>query len=481
MSTDRQSLRDYDSDRYGPFLGISGSDTASKAIRDAADGSPKAQVLGDDPFKVGVGHDAERLRSVGEVPVGPDEYRRISEVAAGHVLITTNVGSHVNLWHNLQPPGRDLDTNATDETIAAWAHENAHDYRVRDPQPWLRLRPHPDLAEDQLRELVVAASAQAPVCLAVKAEQGAAQALRAIDTAAAGRAAAVVVAGIAKPPSEGRPALPGLLNYFSATETRHLLTRAQERGILIEPALKIDTRSVANQVWAGLYAARAMGLHLGKYGLFPLTFPESEQVIRTIQGWTAGWTAAPAFYIDVPWIDGHLVYEPSEAFAATKRWLELAAGAGAEVVLIDTVDKASGHHLLCADPADERGIFSWEEVDMLHDHAKSLNIKALWAGGIELKNVRAFGRSRVFGVYVTTAASQERPVEGEEQADIGLARTKQPAQDKIALVRLLLDAGFLDDEAIQRQAHAAEAGGDQAVAELDKAVAAAWQARSGTL
>ncbi len=431
--TEARSMRDYDSDRYGPFLGVSDGGPAAEAIRDAAAGSPKARALGHDPFIRGIGHDAERLRSVGEVPVGPDEYSRIIEVAAGQVLITTNVGSHVNLWHSLQPPGRDLDPDTSAHAIAVWARENGHDFRVREPQPWLRLRPHSGLADDQRRELIAAASAEAPVCIAVTAEQGADEALRALQTAAAAGASAVVVDGIARPPSAGRPALPGLLNYYPVGDTRKLLARAHELEISIEPALKIDTGSVSNQIWAGLHAAQSMGLHLGKYGLFPLTFREAEQVVANVQRWMADWTAAPAFYLDVPWVDGHQVYEPGEALVATERWLTMVAAAGAQVVLLDTVDKSSGRRLLNdthAGAETDPGILSWREIDLLEKHAADHHVRILWAGGIELKDVRAFGQQGVFGIYVTTAASELRPVEGGSGRTSGSPRQSGPSRPR---------------------------------------------------
>jgi hypothetical protein len=472
--SDDRSLRDYDARRYGPFLGISDDGRAAEAIRDAAASSAKAAATNQlDPFVLGVGHDAERLRSVGEVPVGPDQFERIRAVSQGRVLVTTNVGSHVNLWHSLQPPGIGLqDDSATVET-ARWAREHARDYRLRDPQPWLRLRAHREFSEEKLREHVTAAAAEAPVCIAVDAAWGMRPALRAIDTAAAAGAAGVVVEGITLAPSAGRPALPGILNYYDVPSARQLLYAAHERGVLIEPALKIDTGSVANQVWAGLHAVRCMGFQLGKYGLFPLTFQEAHRVIGDVQRWTADWSAAPAFYIDVPWIDGHHVYEPPEALTATLRWLTLAAEQHAPIVLIDTVDKAAGRHLLKSRPGDVHGVLDWEDVEQIECHATTVGVKVLWAGGIELADVAEFGRRRVFGIYLTTGASQRRPVQGEETEDIGLIEAKQPTAEKIRLVRALLDAGFLGLDP-KDDLGGAPAGNTRQLAQLDVALRARW-------
>jgi len=66
------SLRDYDSNLYGPFLGVSDEGSAGPAIRDAAYASPKATALGPArcaPLTLGVAIDAERLGGVGEVAV----------------------------------------------------------------------------------------------------------------------------------------------------------------------------------------------------------------------------------------------------------------------------------------------------------------------------------------------------------------------------------------------------------------------------
>lgn len=477
-STTLSSLGDYDADLYGPFLGISDDGSAAEAIRDAALSSPKARALSvPEPLAIGVAHDAERLRSIGEVPVGLIEYERIRSVASGRILITTNVGSHVNIWHYLQPPAFDVSTDSTPEEVQAWALEHGAGLRNRSPQPWLRLRFDSHTLRDTRIEILRAAAAAAPVCIAVRAEEGLAEVRSAIDMAASAGAPAVVVDGRACAPSESRPALPGLLNYFSTNETGELLSSACEKSICLEPALKVDTDSVANQIWTGLFAARAMGLNLGKYGLFPLTFQEMAEVVGNIQLRMHDWTAAPVFYIDVPWVNRDHVYDLSNAAAATTQWLDLVAGLGARVVLIDTVDKAKGRHLVKTAEGDATGIFSWDEVDDLRHTADTLNLRVLWAGGIPLSQVREFGRRRAFGVYVTTAAAEARPLGPNEQGDIGLISAKVPIQDKIALVKLLLEAGFLDDKALEKDAVAAERGDTDAVQALTAALIERWRQR----
>jgi hypothetical protein len=472
-----RSLRDYNADRYGPFLGVSDEGSAAGAIARAALTSPKARALpAPDPLALGVAHDAERLRSVGEVPVGPEEYAAIRAASGGAVLLTTNVGSHVNVWHYLQPPTLPAELAASTEA-ALWARQNGASLHDRDPQPWLRVRFSGGDEQDACADLVRAVAAEAPVAVAVDAEDGFEAARAALDLAAAAGARAVVIDGRARPPSEGRPVLPGLLNYFAAADTRALLEAATAADLAIEPALKVDTDSVANQVWTGLYAARQMGADLGKYGLFPLTFQESAEVVAKIQRWTADWTAAPAFYLDVPWIDATRVYEPGDAAEAAERWMQLVAGCGARVVLIDTVDKARGRRLIKADAEDERGLLTWDELDGLQETAARVGIRVLWAGGIPLEHVREMGRRRVFGVYVTSALAKPKVLEGEERRDIGLITAKEPEYGLIALVQLLLDAGFVGDKGLEGDASAAEQGDDAAAERLAAALLAAWRER----
>jgi hypothetical protein len=472
------SLRDYDATRYGPFLGVSDDGSAAEAIRDAALASPKARALSEsDPLTIGVGHDAERLRSVGEVPVGPEQYERIQRVSGGCVLITTNVGSHVNLWHYLQPPAYLASQSTTPADVAGWSREYGAGLRGRPPEPWLRVRFEPAVARDARIETLRAAAAEAPVCVAVRADQGRREAAEAIDLAAAAGARAVVVDGTACPPTEGRAALPGLLNYFDPSETRELLRHARERGIAIGPALKIDTDSVSNQIWTGLYAAHAMGLHLGKYGLFPLTFQEMADVVGKVQRWMRHWTAAPVFYVDVPWVDEDHVYELADAREAAGRWLDLMAEQGAAVVLIDTVDKSRGRHLVRSDTGDETGIFSWDELAELDRDAARAGIRVLWAGGIPLSQVREFGRRHVFGVYVTSAATRARPLSEEEVQDIGLTSAKAPVEGRIALVKLLLEAGFFADPELEADGRAAERGDSEAQNRLASRLVELWRER----
>src|SRR5215471_16238734 len=100
------SLSDYDHRRYGPFLGISDDGGAAYDVCRAALASPKGQALGSkaSALALGVALDAEWLGGVGEVPVGPDEFSDIWLHCTGRGLMTTNVGSRVNLRNYLAAP-----------------------------------------------------------------------------------------------------------------------------------------------------------------------------------------------------------------------------------------------------------------------------------------------------------------------------------------------------------------------------------------
>jgi hypothetical protein len=471
------SLLDYDSERFGPFLGISDEGSAAEAIAEAAISSPKALALGaPDPLVVGIGHDAERLGSLGEVPVGPKEYERIRAGSNGRVLLTTNVGSHVARWHYRQPLCLEVSDAQASTPAAAWAQEHGTGTVERDPQPWLRLRLDPAMSREAALVTVRAAAAEASVALAVRAEDGADAAHKAMALAAEGGAKAVVIDGEALAPSEARPTSPGLLNYFPPSQARSLLEDAHRHGVAIEPAFKVDTDSVANQVWAGLFAARGMGLHLGKYGLFPLTLQEAQCVIEQVQGWLSDWSAAPAIYLDVPTVDGQHVYELSDAPLAARRWLEVAAGAGAPVVLIDTVEKFRGLRLIKGDDSDGRGILAWSDIDELQCLAAELDVKILWAGGIALDQLYELGRMRPFGVYVTSAVSNTLPAQLDEK-DIGLHGIKEPNRNRILQAKLLLEIGFFAENDPGLEVDAVRQGDVTAVARLAEGLKTRWQKR----
>jgi hypothetical protein len=239
--------------------------------------------------------------------------------------------------------------------------------------------------------------------------------------------------------------MPGLLQYFNPGDARKLLEAARAHRVRLTTKNAVDTESIACHAWTGLTLARRMGLELGKYGLLPLAFEESELVVKSIQRRFRSWTAAPAFYVDVPTVIGPRVLTSREAPEAIRAWLRMVARHRVSVVLIDTVDKSKGRRLMKLHRRDPKGILLPDEIRSLDRFAVGLGINALWAGGITLDQVYEFGRMGVFGIYVTTAATTTRPVSPAHERDVALAAERLPTRKNVYRVKLLLEAGFLSE------------------------------------
>src|SRR5690242_16144730 len=95
--TSKAVLADYDSDQYGPLFAVSDEGSAGPAVLRGALSSAKAAAGASSPFRLGVILDGERMTSAGEVPIGPPEYGALSAAAAGQLLLTTNVGTRINV------------------------------------------------------------------------------------------------------------------------------------------------------------------------------------------------------------------------------------------------------------------------------------------------------------------------------------------------------------------------------------------------
>ncbi len=176
------------------------------------------------------------------------------------------------------------------------------------------------------------------------------------------------------------------------------------------------TTGLNDQQHAELRAVAARALN----ELFPLTFDESE-VVRRVQQWFQGSTAAPAFYVDQPTVRGTRVYDLNDIARAAVAWLRMVARHGVQVVLFDTVDKGKGRRLSKDGAKDRQRILAISEVRRLDRLAARHSIRALWAGGITLPQSYEFGRMGVFGVYVTTAVATSAPVGPEHESDPALA------------------------------------------------------------
>lgn len=459
------SLKDYDHLHYGPFLGVSDEGSAAGPIRDAALDSPKARVLKTpDPLQVGASLDAERLAAVGEVAVGPGEYREIRVECMGRILNTTNVGTRLNLRYFKKRPVIRIPGGSTREAIKKAAQEAKAAVRPFLETPDLVPRPimifarfdKPRTMSNRL-EILTALNTIfqggefcAPEChklglltIVPRGLVGVVRVKDAIDIAAEAKLAEVAVKSIIRWEAEDKISMPGILNYFNPHNAREILKYAEKKKVTVSPRNLVDTGTVARSVWSGLSTARRMGFECGKYGLFPLTLEEYDKVAGTVQSWFPDWTAAPAFYIDFPTIDKVDVYEEKDAPKALKRFLHIASGHHIPVVLIDTADKDKGRRILKSRKDDVKGILDWEQIAKIDHYAQNLGIKALWAGGITIDQAYEFGKLGVFGIYVTSAASVSRPVSSAYAVDPMLASEKEPTYQGVSRTKLLLEAGFL--------------------------------------
>lgn len=502
------SLRDYDHHRYGPFLGVSDDGGGAAEVCRAALASPKAQALGAkvSPLTLGVALDAERLAGVGEVPVGLDEFSEIWLKCAGRGLMTTNVGSRVNLRQYLPAPVVTIADGETKAALAAAKTELADAFRPflktpdRKPRSLVvfvefklgsrRPRAERKIMLRKLREHVKSGGIAAPsvhrLGLNVKigwGPKGRDAALRAVDLARAAGIGELSIDGVVRKEADRAISLPGLTNYLAPGLVAQVLRYAQQNGVRVRPLTQVDPDTVARSTWSVLNTARAMGLHLGKYGLFPLTLEESEIVVRQVQQWFPDWSAAPVFYVDQGLIGRSGVYVGHDMAKGVAAWLRAMAKYKVKVVLIDTVDKSKGWKILRTGD-DPKGLLSAQQVSRLAALGEDLGIKVLWAGGITGPQAYELGRLGVFGIYVTTAAAIAVPVDGTYRYDPGMAQRKLPTFAGVLNVKTLLEAGYLSCRtkngaspkgARQDDATAADMPGERDLARLSKTLPAAWR------
>lgn len=459
------SIKDYDHLLFGPFLGVSDEGSAVHDIRRAAISSPKIRALGTvSPIQVGVAHDAERLAAVGEVAVGPEEYRDIIIGSQGSILTSTNVGTRLNLrYYKMRPilgvPGGPFDDaikNAT-QKLGGLFLPFLHTPDGR-PRPLTVLARFPIRTQFTRRLRILQALAKAmaegglcnPRChklgLLVDVswgQRGMHAAKASIDLAREAGIAEVAIQGQIRWEAENKISMPGLLNYFRPEHVSELLEYAQKMGVTLTAKNLVDPDTVARNIWGSLQAARNMGLHLGKYGLFPLTFEECDRVMGLIQRWFSDWSAAPAFYLDFPHMSQTRAYAEKEIDQAAKRWLDMVAGHSIPLVLLDTADKDKGRKLLKHSHRDRVGILTLEQLTDIDHYANERGIRCLWAGGITLPEAFELGKLKLFGIYVTTSAAEIRPVSKQYASDPMLTAERKPTFQGVYRAKLLLEAGFL--------------------------------------
>ena len=467
------SLKDYDHERYGPFLGVSDEGSAAGAIREAGYESPKARALPrsvkPSPLVVGLALDAERLGGVGEVAVGPEEYADVWLDCVDRVLVTTNIGTRVNIRTYRREPRITLRQGDAAE-IADAKTKIAAAFKPFVETPDGKPRPCTVLIDFHntspldtggklavLKELsaFVTAGAAAGGRKALPGQKlglvvwprlgptGRDQTLAAIDLAADAGLDLVVVDGVKRKAADAAISLAGLLDYFAPGIVGPLLRHAAERRVTIRAANLPDTDTIARSIWVGLTTARNMGANLGKYGCFPLTLNEIDHVVAQIQSWMPTWSAAPVFFVDQGLMRNGAVDVERDLPRGLEAWLDTVASHGVRVVLIDTVDKANGRRLLKKAQNDTSGYLTPQQIQRVEMYARTKGIKALWAGGFHLRDAYDLGRLGVFGIYVTTAAATTIPVAGSYERDPALAGVKEPSKEAVLRTKTLLEAGFL--------------------------------------
>ena len=461
-----RSLRDYDHEKFGPFLGVSDEGSAAEAILAGARRSPKAVALGTlDPFVLGVALDAERLGAVGEVPVGPEEYADIWVGCVERLLMTTNVGTRVNPRLYMRPPVVTFEEGPIEPAVKL-AVEKV-DQRCRPFAKTPDRKPRPLMVylaflrgskctrtqkvamicavEKGLRRARYFRRGVHRIGISVRIDPGKSgrkQAMDAVDLARALRLDDVLIIGRVRPRADEQGSLPGLLQYLPIKDAQAVLAHAQAQKVRVRVANGIDPGTVARSIWTQLRTGRAMGMHLGKYGTFPLTIEDCDAVVGQVQRWFGDWSASPALFIDQPIVDGEHVYSGRTRVAGIEAWLRTVARHKVPIVLIDTVDKARGWRLLRS-RGTRQGLLSLDQVKRLNQLASDLGIRVLWAGGISLPEAYEMGKLRPFGIYVTTAASATVPVSGSYAHDPMLPGLKEPTNDGVSRAKLMLEAGFL--------------------------------------
>jgi hypothetical protein len=262
----------------------------------------------------------------------------------------------------------------------------------------------------------------------------------------------VVLDGVKRKTADTALSLAGLLDYFPPGIVGPLLREAKAKGVHLRAANLPDPDTIARGIWAGLTTARSMGAHLGKYGCFPLTEREIDHVVDHVQRWMDGWSAAPVFFVDQGLLADDKIYVERDLPKGMERWLEAVHTRGAKVVLFDTIDKASGRKLLKHGAKDPVGYLGPQQIARVEAYSRKLGIKALWAGGLGLRDAYAMGQLGVFGIYVTSAAATTIPVRGIYARDPALSGVKEPSREAVLRTKILLEAGFLVTQLAGRKA-----------------------------
>jgi hypothetical protein len=504
-------LAEYDSDRYGPLFAVSDEGSAGPVILDAALSSAKAAAGASSPFRLGVILDGERMTSAGEVPIGPPEYGALSAGAAGQLLLTTNVGTRINVRLTGQLPEFPALEKSAEAVIAAF-HQflDTPDRRPRPLTVRLQLDPGADCTRlaalagklDEARkkgeigspdthQLSVLVSFKEEIATDAQLEQS-----EAIIAAAADLGIPeVAIDGAQLAYARRRWGAQGLLNVLSVPASNRLLKFATARGVRLRPRYQVDVNSAARTIWTGLEAARANGFDAGKYGLLPLTLEEQAQVIELITQWTSGWTAIPAFYVDTPLVTATEVFDVGQCEVAARRWLKLARGAGATTVLFDAPDRVNPRRLVHGSDSPD-GVLTPDQIEALRDYGELLGVRILWSGGITAAQAFDLARRRVFGIFSTSSTAAKIAVTAQFDQDPRLAAENEPTESGVRRMHAIIQGGFLSSrmgelhEGLAREletfttnlvASGGEAAKSQAALEtLNKLLVRGWRHLIGT-
>src|SRR5262245_62963282 len=398
------------------------------------------------------------MTSAGEVPIGPPEYGELSTGAAGQLLLTTNVGTRINVRLTGQLPEFPAVEKSAEAVIAAF-HQflDTPDSRPRPLTVRLQVDPGGDCTRltgltkklDEARKKGQIGSAdthQLSALVSFKEEIATDAQLEQIEAIIAAAAdlgvPEVAIDGAQLLYARRRWGAQGLLNVLSIPASNRLLKFATARGVRLTPRYQVDVDSAARTIWTGLEAARVNGFDAGKYGLLPLTLEEQGQVIEVVTRWTTGWTAIPAFYVDTPLVTATEVFDVAQCEAAARRWLKVARGAGATTVLFDAPDRVDPRKLVQGSDSPD-GVLTLDQIEALRDYGELLGVKILWSGGITAAQAFDLARRRVFGIFSTSSTAAKIAVTAQFERDPHLAAENEPTEFGVRRMHAIIQGGFL--------------------------------------
>jgi hypothetical protein len=510
-----KQLSDYNSHRFGPLLAISDEGSAAPVIAKAAYRSAKAQALPRcDVMNLGIIIDGERMTSAGEAPIGPDEYEVLLSSAFGRTLCSTNVAVRVNtrlyrLFPEFVLPEAGIDSVWIDKVLAAFRpFIDTPDHRPRPLTVRIQIRPQttPEALNDLFRQLeaartrfgLAAASVHRFALLLnfereIQSDADIAEISRLIALAPVAGFSEVVIDAEPRLAARQRLMLPSLLNILEPAVLQKLFDASRPHRLQLTYRYQTDADSAARTIWTGLHTARSYGFTAGKYGLLPLTLEEQRHVVELISGWTKGWTAIPAFYVDTPLVTDEDLYSEARCVEAASVWMRAVAAAGAKIVLIDSPDRISPRRLVRErQVCDDKGVVTLDQIIEIDRAAADVGLKALWSGGITARQAFSLAARQVFGIFSTSATAKHIAVPPGFAQDPQLAFEGEPTEDGVHRVHACVQCGFLSTALARAERgladevkrcglnllDAIETGGnvDEALTAADQVLVRAWEA-----